>query len=110
MKYEFDTAAVLQLADDVRRLLSDLPQDAVAVSYEKKDFMSSETVRATIELPGNVKIQLYIDRPTSEAAMDAMKYNWKSVGPGGCDTHCIEHPCGPCITGKTFAGQKKAAT
>lgn len=27
-------------------------------------------------------------------------YNWKSTGPGGCDTHCIEHPCGPCITGK----------
>lgn len=26
-------------------------------------------------------------------------YNWKSTGPGGCDTHCIEHPCGPCITG-----------
>ncbi len=24
------------------------------------------------------------------------KYNWKSTGPGGCDTHCIEHPCGPC--------------
>lgn len=24
------------------------------------------------------------------------KYNWKSTGPGGCDSHCIEHPCGPC--------------
>jgi hypothetical protein len=27
------------------------------------------------------------------------KYNWESVGPGGCDDHCIEHPCGKCITG-----------
>ena len=27
-------------------------------------------------------------------------YNWDCVGPGGCDTHCIEHPCGPCITGR----------
>jgi len=24
------------------------------------------------------------------------QYNWKSTGPGGCDAHCIEHPCGPC--------------
>lgn len=29
------------------------------------------------------------------------KYNWKGDGtPGGCDNHCIPHPCGPCITGK----------
>ncbi len=28
-------------------------------------------------------------------------YNWKMTGPGGCDAHNIEHPCGPCITGKT---------
>lgn len=27
-------------------------------------------------------------------------YNWESVGPGGCDSHNIEHPCGVCITGK----------
>jgi len=24
-------------------------------------------------------------------------YNWKSTGPGGCDAHGIEHPCGYCI-------------
>ncbi len=24
------------------------------------------------------------------------KYSWTSTGPGGCDSHCIEHPCGPC--------------
>lgn len=24
------------------------------------------------------------------------KYNWTSTGPGGCDSHCIEHPCGWC--------------
>ena len=24
-------------------------------------------------------------------------YNWKSEGPGGCDAHGIEHPCGRCI-------------
>lgn len=24
------------------------------------------------------------------------KYNWKMEGPGGCDSHCIEHPCGEC--------------
>ncbi len=29
------------------------------------------------------------------------RYNWKSNGPGGCDDHNIEHPCGPCITGKS---------
>jgi len=23
-------------------------------------------------------------------------YKWESTGPGGCDSHCIEHPCGPC--------------
>lgn len=23
-------------------------------------------------------------------------YNWNSTGPGGCDSHCIEHPCGRC--------------
>lgn len=28
------------------------------------------------------------------------EYNWKGTGPGGCDSHNIEHPCGPCITGK----------
>lgn len=27
-------------------------------------------------------------------------YNWKSVGPGGCDAHNIEHPCGRCINPK----------
>lgn len=27
------------------------------------------------------------------------KFNWESTGPDGCDDHCIEHPCGPCITG-----------
>lgn len=27
------------------------------------------------------------------------KYNWNSTGPGGCDSHNIEHPCGKCITG-----------
>lgn len=26
------------------------------------------------------------------------EYNWKSEGPGGCDKHNIEHPCGFCIT------------
>ncbi len=31
-----------------------------------------------------------------------MKYNWTGDGtPGGCDSHCIPHPCGPCITGKS---------
>ena len=25
------------------------------------------------------------------------KYNWTSTGPGGCDAHTIEHPCGKCI-------------
>ncbi len=30
------------------------------------------------------------------------QYNWKGDGtPGGCDNHCIPHPCGPCITGQT---------
>ena len=29
------------------------------------------------------------------------KYNWVSVGPSGCDAHCIEFPCGPCMTGKS---------
>lgn len=25
-------------------------------------------------------------------------YNWKSTGPDdGCDSHCIQHPCGVCI-------------
>ncbi len=24
--------------------------------------------------------------------------NWTSTGPGGCDSHCIEGPCGPCLT------------
>lgn len=23
-------------------------------------------------------------------------YNWASTGPAGCDSHCIEFPCGPC--------------
>lgn len=23
-------------------------------------------------------------------------YNWDSVGPGGCDSHNVEHPCGHC--------------
>lgn len=32
--------------------------------------------------------------------MNKTKYNWKGTGPGGCDNHCIPHPCGPCITGK----------
>ncbi len=27
------------------------------------------------------------------------RYNWKSNGPGGCDDHNIEHPCGLCIKG-----------
>lgn len=36
-----------------------------------------------------------------------MKYNWKSTGPGGCDSHCIEHPCGPCITGKNKPPESK---
>jgi len=26
------------------------------------------------------------------------KYKWRGTGPGGCDTHCIPHPCGPCAT------------
>lgn len=25
------------------------------------------------------------------------EYNWVSVGPGGCDSHNIEHPCGKCL-------------
>lgn len=25
-------------------------------------------------------------------------YNWISTGPGGCDNHCVEHPCGKCAT------------
>lgn len=25
-----------------------------------------------------------------------MSYNWKTVSPGGCDTHNVEHPCGKC--------------
>ncbi len=25
------------------------------------------------------------------------KVNWISTGQGGCDAHCIEHPCGPCL-------------
>lgn len=33
----------------------------------------------------------------------AARYNWTSTGPGGCDAHCIEHPCGPCITGRRTA-------
>lgn len=24
-------------------------------------------------------------------------YNWTSIGPEGCDDHCIESPCGYCI-------------
>lgn len=24
------------------------------------------------------------------------RYNWSSEGPAGCDSHCIDHPCGPC--------------
>jgi hypothetical protein len=23
-------------------------------------------------------------------------YNWECTGPGGCDSHCIESPCGRC--------------
>ena len=29
-----------------------------------------------------------------------LKYNWKSTGPGGCDAHNIEHPCGKCLDSK----------
>ena len=29
-----------------------------------------------------------------------MKYNWRSKGPEGCDSHCIEHPCGMCVHGR----------
>ena len=29
---------------------------------------------------------------------DCTEYNWKNDGPSGCDTHCINHPCGPCMT------------
>lgn len=28
------------------------------------------------------------------------EYNWKSTGPGGCDAHNIEHPCGRCLEEK----------
>lgn len=24
-------------------------------------------------------------------------YNWRGDGPSGCDSHCIPHPCGPCM-------------
>lgn len=29
--------------------------------------------------------------------LKAQRYNWTSNSPAGCDNHCIEHPCGPCI-------------
>ena len=32
--------------------------------------------------------------------MKPRKYNWKGSGPSGCDSHCVSHPCGVCITGK----------
>lgn len=35
-------------------------------------------------------------------------YNWKMVGPGGCDTHCVESPCGECITGMTEFQYKRS--
>lgn len=28
------------------------------------------------------------------------KYNWESTGPGGCDSHNVEHPCGRCLGAK----------
>lgn len=31
-----------------------------------------------------------------KALEDIRKYKFRSPGPGGCDSHCIEHPCGPC--------------
>lgn len=29
-------------------------------------------------------------------------YNWASDGPGGCDSHGIEHPCGRCMQDAGF--------
>lgn len=37
------------------------------------------------------------------------KYNWESTGPGGCDSHCIEHPCGPCKTGFSTPEEAQAS-
>lgn len=36
------------------------------------------------------------ENPFLKPAKDPM-FNWVSTGPGGCDSHCIEHPCGPCM-------------
>lgn len=36
------------------------------------------------------------------------QYNWTSTGPGGCDAHCIEHPCGKCILGVSQVDALKA--
>ena len=47
---------------------------------------------------------LAIEEPPSQLSIlqseERKRYNWHSTGPGGCDDHCIEHPCGPCITGR----------
>lgn len=34
---------------------------------------------------------------TLKAALEKIvKYKFRGRGPGGCDNHCIEYPCGPC--------------
>jgi len=38
---------------------------------------------------------------------DEVKYNWKSIGPAGCDAHSIMHPCGHCIAGKKRTEREK---
>ena len=41
--------------------------------------------------------------------MTDRQYNWISTGPGGCDAHCIEHPCGKCILGENKKSLPKGA-
>ena len=33
----------------------------------------------------------------AEALEQITKYNFRGNGPSGCDSHCINHPCGPCM-------------
>lgn len=44
---------------------------------------------STKELEKKLKI-------TTEALKKIATYYFRGYGPGGCDTHNVPHPCGPC--------------
>ena len=80
------------------QMFYDLAMDTTtAIALEMQDFYDESIIKLGSSLRIDSLKKDQVIKELMEGLEKIIKYNFRGNGPSGCDNHCINHPCGPCM-------------